>query len=1041
MDVTHRSPLLEFPFQNLNNFELENLLQNDRREILSRINNPVLLNYLKNHSSINLEYLQEINCTYYTEDEFNAKTKSISSSSLSTFHLNIRKIGLHGNELLAFLSILNLEFDVIILTEVGKGCEKFIESLLTSKDYSPFYDLPLVNDYGGVAVFIKNELCPIEVRDFKMKNSCKCSNCCYENVWVECIKNGYKSIVGGIYRHPGGKVSHFNNDLDMSLKMSSCYKTAIWGGDVNIDIMQQDINSVDYCSTLASHKLLPYITRPTRITYHCATLIDHLFVRLDRIDRNVLTGNLFSTITDHLPNFAIIEIDKPDYSKVPKKKIRLFGEKNMLKFAGMVYDTDWITNFVTYPDIQGMCEFFRFNLKRYFNQCFPLVNVSRKKSKDKPWITPGLKKCIVKKNKLLMEKVNSTCAQKLVYIENYKKFVDNLIVNVKLQYYQDVFDNKKNSVKLLWDEFGPILGKKGAKKKNNIVKLIVNKKQLTDSSDIANAMNKHFCEIGPKLASKIEEGIDYKDYLGNPSENSFFLKAVDENDVLRELLKLNHRKSAGPDELSPKLVKMCAYSLYKPLTFLFNQSISTGEYPNCFKIAKLVPLYKADKHCDPSNYRPISLLNCFDKVFEKLINRQLKDYLKRFDLLYEYQYAFREGYSTELALMEFNDYVKKEIDLGNFVLTLFIDLKKAFDTVDHYILLKKLEHYGIRGHCNTFFKSYLSDRKQYVYCNDTSSNVLDMVCGVPQGSVLGPTLFLMYVNDMINCIKFSKLQLFADDTITSLSGKNLHVLFNLLKQEIKILMLWFRANKLSLNFDKTFYSIFRSIKSSVPPVVFDSITVNGETIERKKSAKYLGLTFDEVLSWRHHVEKLMSELTKYFYLFYNLRKTIPYKFKLQLFNAYVYSRISYGIHCYGVARDVILNPVQVICNKLLKLLLLKDRRFHTCTLYKETNLLQLKDLTKYVASKIVHMSVYPEAKTPTQLRNHFIVNSCLHKKNVRDKLLIKVPVAKNAIGESSVRWYGASYWNKIDLSIRKLTNVKLFKKHLKICMLKMYQAD
>ena len=122
---------------------------------------------------------------------------------------------------------------------------------------------------------------------------------------------------------------------------------------------------------------------------------------------------------------------------------------------------------------------------------------------------------------------------------------------------------------------------------------------------------------------------------------------------------------------------------------MFNQSISTGEYPNCFKIAKLVPLYKADKHCDPSNYRPISLLNCFDKVFEKLINRQLKDYLKRFDLLYEYQYAFREGYSTELALMEFNDYVKKEIDLGNFVLTLFIDLKKAFDTVDHYILLKK----------------------------------------------------------------------------------------------------------------------------------------------------------------------------------------------------------------------------------------------------------------------------------------------------------------------------------------------------------------
>ena len=217
--------------------------------------------------------------------------------------------------------------------------------------------------------------------------------------------------------------------------------------------------------------------------------------------------------------------------------------------------------------------------------------------------------------------------------------------------------------------------------------------------------------------------------------------------------------------------------------------------------------------------------------------------------------------------------------------------------------------------------------------------------------------------------------------------------------------------------------------------------MNGETIERKKSAKYLGLTFDEVLSWRHHVEKLLSELAKYFYLFYNLRKVIPYRFKLQLFNAYVYSRISYGIHCYGVARDVVLNPVQVICNKLLKLLLLKDRRFPTCKLYKESKLLQLKDLTKYVASKLVHMSVYPEEKTPLQLRNHYILNSCSHKKNVRDKLLIRVPVTRNVIGGSSVRRYGASYWNKIDLNIRKLSNVKLSKKHLKLSMLNMYQVD
>ena len=150
----------------------------------------------------------------------------------------------------------------------------------------------------------------------------------------------------------------------------------------------------------------------------------------------------------------------------------------------------------------------------------------------------------------------------------------------------------------------------------------------------------------------------------------------------------------------------------------------------------------------------------------------MKDHLKRFDLLYKYQYAFREGFSTELALFEFNDYVKKEIDIGNFILTLFIDLKKAFDTVDHLILLRKLEHYGIRGHCNSFFESYLSNRKQYVHCNNVESSVMDSVCGVPQGSVLGPTLFLIYVNDMINCMKYFKFYLGSKYEYNSVISKS-----------------------------------------------------------------------------------------------------------------------------------------------------------------------------------------------------------------------------------------------------------------------------
>ena len=732
-----------------------------------------------------------------------------------------------------------------------------------------------------------------------------------------------------------------------------------------------------------------------------------------------------------MPNFCIIDINKTKNMKLPRPKTRLFSKENMLKFATMVYDTNWIDEFETYDNVNNICDFFMHNLKRYFNQCFPLVTVSRSKHKDKPWLTPALKQSIRRKYRLSLAKINNPTPENKKRYSDYRDIVDRLISDAQLLYYQDIFNHKKNSVKLLWDEFGPILGRKGAKTKNKIVKIVINKKTLKEPLEIANAMNDHFCEIGPKLASNIsEDGKHFGDFLSDPSEHTFFLKAVDESDVLEELLKLNHRKSAGPDEFSPKLIKLCSYSMFKPLTYIFNKSIRDAVYPDCFKIAKIVPLWKAEKRCDPSNYRPISLLNCFDKIFEKLINKQLKSFLKQNDLLYEYQYSFREGFSTDLALLEFNDYVKKEIDKGNFVLTLFIDLKKAFDTVNHAILIKKLDHYGIRGHCNTFFSSYLENRKQYVRCNNVDSSVKNMVCGVPQGFVLGPTLFLLYVNDMINCIRYSKLQLFADDTMSSLSGKRIHLLFGLLKREIKNLRQWFNANRLSLNADKTFYSVFHS-RNSMVPAFFNSMTTCGMTIKRKKTAKYLGLTFDEVLSWRHHIESLLSGLAKYFNFFYHLRRVLPVKFKLQLFHSYVYSKIAYGLHCYGATHKTSVKSVQIVCNKLLRILMLKDRRYPTNTLYKEFNMLKIDDFRNFLAVRFVHRSVYPNEFTPEQLKTYFKLNVNVHNRVLRDNLKIRVPLLRSALGQTCINWYGGNFWNSLDIDIRSECNLCIFKKEVK----------
>ena len=210
------------------------------------------------------------------------------------------------------------------------------------------------------------------------------------------------------------------------------------------------------------------------------------------------------------------------------------------------------------------------------------------------------------------------------------------------------------------------------------------------------------------------------------------------------------------------------------------------------------------------------------------------------------------------------------------------------------------------------------------------------------------------------------------------------------------------------------------------------------TIKRKKTAKYLGLTFDEVLSWRYHIEQLLSGLSKYFNFFYHLRKVLPFKFKLQLFHSYVYSKLAYGLHCYGAAHKTSLKSVQVVCNKLLRILMLKDRMYPTNTLYKECKMLKLDDLRKFLAAKFVHRSVYPDQYTPDQLKYYFMLNISVHNRVLRDNLLIRVPLVRSALGQTCIHWYGGSFWNSLDVEIRSERIIYVFKKQLRAYILDSY---
>jgi len=496
----------------------------------------------------------------------------------------------------------------------------------------------------------------------------------------------------------------------------------------------------------------------------------------------------------------------------------------------------------------------------------PFKKLSKKEYKQlqKPWITPGVRKSISRRDKLLNKfiKCNDIEKKKELHLE-FKQLRNRIVSLIKISkkdYYSKYFTENSRDIKKTWKGIKSIINIHNIKSGQPST-MVVENEPNSNPITIANGFNNYFSEIAQNLQENIHSNSSFSDYLINPCEQSFFLEPVDSDEIIFIINSIDNSKASGPHSIPTDILKLIKCNISVPLKEIINMSFQLGIYPNKLKIAKVNPIFK--NKGDPlhfENYRPISLLSNINKIFEKLVYKRLFSFLNINNCIYELQFGFRAKYSTNHALISLTEKIREALDSGKLACGVFIDLQKAFDTVDHDILLKKLEFYGVRGLTNDWFRSYLTDRYQFTSINGFDSNHNKMKYGVPQGSVLGPLLFLIYINDLHKAIHFSVVHHFADDTNLLVSDFSIKKIQKQINHDLKALCKWLRANKISLNASKTELLVFRHPKKKIE---FDlKIKIDGKIIIPSTYVKYLGIYIDCHLNWKYHVDELSTKLSR-----------------------------------------------------------------------------------------------------------------------------------------------------------------------------------